>query len=204
MRTRYIGLLVMMCVCVPLVLSQVAWVHSSTPLIDDVVVIMTKVAGGAEAQPLLDQLAAKYCPCPTGTPTGATAGASGAYKVGDIVRVGDALLTVTKVQRSGGVQYSKPATGKQYAIVYLHVENAGESGVSVAPYDFKVKDSNGVISSMAFVFGLDNQMGMVELAPGGKLDGTVPFEVPQNDKGLQLVYQPNIFSDEGRVFIDLR
>jgi hypothetical protein len=84
------------------------------------------------------------------------------------------------------------------------MENAGSKEVSVNPFHFQVLDSNGVIVDHTFTAVAENSLNAVELAPGGKIDGTIPFEVPEGDQGLQLIYQPNWLIDQERVYIDLQ
>lgn len=46
-----------------LFVSNLVRAQATNPLVDDVVMVMTAVASGADAQPLLDYLAEKYPPC---------------------------------------------------------------------------------------------------------------------------------------------
>lgn len=126
------------------------------------------------------------------------------YKVGEAIRLRDTVLTVTSVEFSQGTDFDKPDAGKVYILIHIHVENAGSREVSVNPFDFKVLDSNGVIVDQAFTAVAENSLNAVELALGGKIDGTIPFEVPEGDQGLKLIYQPNWLIDRDRIYIDLQ
>lgn len=125
------------------------------------------------------------------------------FQVGDAVKLKDTVITVTGVEYSEGDEWEKPDTGKVYLLVHLHMDNAGPDEISVNPFDFKVKDSNGVIVDTGFITFPENELSAVDLAPGGKIDGIVPFEVPRGDPSLQLIYQPNWFIDKERAVIEL-
>ena len=138
---------------------------------------------------------------PSGQPIEA---ASESYKVGEAIRLRDTVLTVTNVEFSQGSQFQKPHAGKTYLLVHVHIENLGSREVSIAPMNFQVQDSNGVMVNETFFSDVEDPLGFIELAPGGKVDGTIPFEVPEGDQGLQLVFQPNWLFDRERVYIDLQ
>jgi hypothetical protein len=142
---------------------------------------------------------------PGAAPGQPTEAAPESYKVGEAIRLRDTVLTVTGVEFSQGTDFDTPDAGKVYILVHVHLENAGsQKEVSVNPLDFRVLDSNGVMVDNAFTSIPENPLDSVELAPGGKIDGTIPFEVPEGDQGLQLVYQPNWLIDRERVYIDLQ
>ena len=144
----------------------------------------------------------RVTPAPASGEPVATGPAS--YKVGETIRLRDIILTVTNVEFSQGTDFDKPDAGKVYLLIRVRMENAGSKEVSVNPFHFKVLDSNGVIVDQAFTTVAENSLSAVELAPGGKIDGTIPFEVPEGDQGLQLIYQPNWLIDRERVYIDLQ
>lgn len=126
------------------------------------------------------------------------------YKIGDIIQVKDSKLTVNEVTKSSGSEYDKPKSGYEFVIVKITLENIGNSPISYNPYDFKMQNSQGQITEQAFTtVDQDTALQSGELAPGGKITGTIPFEQPVNDPSLQLQYSPDYFSDE-LIKIDLQ
>lgn len=121
------------------------------------------------------------------------------FKVGDVVKIGDRELTVNNIERNW-VEKDKyamsPESGKEFIIVSVEIANKGKSTVSFNPYDFKVEDSNGVRKNTAYVGTVSDELHSGELAPGGKVTGNMPFEVPKDDKGLKLIFQPSFWGKE--------
>lgn len=119
------------------------------------------------------------------------------YSVGDKVQLGDNVLTVTNVEKSGGNEFDKPQEGKQYVIVTVKIDNAGSKNISYNPFDFKMANSQGQIVDQAFtIINNDTALQSGELAPNGSVTGTIAFEQPANDPGLQLQYSPSFWSDD--------
>jgi hypothetical protein len=119
------------------------------------------------------------------------------YAVGEQVQLGDNLLTVTKVDKSAGGDFDKPKDGHEYVIVTVEINNAGDENISYNPFDFKMSNSQGQIVDQAFTtVDTNTALQSGELAPGGKVSGTIAFEQPAGDTGLQLQYTPGFWSDK--------
>jgi len=119
------------------------------------------------------------------------------YAVGEAVQLGDNILTVTNVEKSTGDEYDKPKQGHEYVVVTVKIENAGNDNISYNPYDFKMSNSQGQILDPAIsIIDTDTALQSGELAAGGTVSGTIVFEQPAGDPGLQLQYTPSFWSDE--------
>ena len=121
------------------------------------------------------------------------------YKVGDVIHFEGEEIKVTNVQRNynTGNEYSKPASGKEFVKVTVTIKNTSNSNISVNPLEFKIQDSNGAQKSLASEsYIIDDKFDSAELIPGGTKTGSIIFEVPKNDAGLKLIYEPNAFSGE--------
>jgi hypothetical protein len=119
------------------------------------------------------------------------------YAVGEQVQLGDNLLTVTKVDKSAGGDFDKPKDGHEYVIVTVEINNAGDENISYNPFDFKMSNSQGQIVDQAFTtVDTNTALQSGELAPGGKVSGTIAFEQPAGDTDLQLQYTPGFWSDK--------
>jgi hypothetical protein len=121
-------------------------------------------------------------------------------KVGDVTKLGDREFIVNSVRRSGAFNYNTPKSGKEYVIVNVTIKNQGKDEVSYNPYDFKVQDANGAQENQAFAV-LDDSLSSGTLALGGKVTGSIPFEVPIGDQA-KLIFQPSFWSNQ-RVVVDL-
>lgn len=119
------------------------------------------------------------------------------FKVGEEVKLGDAVVIVNSVTKSNGDEYNKPKTGHEYVIVNVTIKNSGEENLSYNSFDFKMKNSQGNITDEA-IFGNDSdtQLDYGELAKNGTVTGTIAFEQPKDDQGLVLIYQGDWFDDK--------
>ncbi len=128
------------------------------------------------------------------------------YNVGDTIDFDGKEVTITKVKRnySTGNQFFHPKSGNEYVKVYAKIVNTSENEASINSWDFKIQNSKGVISSCSIITGdpAEDELSFSTLAPGGTTEGSVIFEVPKNDSGLKLIYNPSFFSSR-RVTIKL-
>ncbi len=119
------------------------------------------------------------------------------YNQGEEARLGNGAITINKVEKSQGNTYDKPKSGKEFVIVYLTIENKGNSNLSYNPFYFKMQNSQGQQEDTTFtVIDNDTALHSGELIPGGKITGTVTFEEPIGDDGLVLIYNDNIWSSK--------
>lgn len=119
------------------------------------------------------------------------------YGLGEEGILGKGAVTVTKVERSQGMQYHKPKSGKEFVVVHLKIENKGNSNLSYNPYDFKVQNSQGQQQSQTIsLVSQDTALNHGELIPGGVVTGTIVFEETKGDSNLTLIYQNNIWSSQ--------
>jgi len=94
----------------------------------------------------------------------------------------------TTTQQIG--EWSKAKPGYVYLVLDLHIENQDYDSFSTNPLFFYVVVSN-VKYSVAFVMGLENELGTVDLLDGGKATGRIAFEVPSDvsSAGYQIRYE---------------
>lgn len=119
------------------------------------------------------------------------------FAVGEKVQLGGNVLTVTEAERSAGGEFDKPKDGHEYVVVTVVIENAGDENISYNPFDFKMSNSQGQILDQAFTtIDTNTALQSGELAPGGKVTGTIAFEQPAGDPSLQLQYTPSFWSDK--------
>ena len=122
------------------------------------------------------------------------------FAVGDVISHDNVEITVNSVQRNAYTdnEYYKPDSGKEFIKVNIKIENKTDSKISYGSYDWKIQDSNGVISDIdsGIQYTADGALGSGELAAGGKQTGDLYFEVPKDDKGLVLQYTSNIWADK--------
>lgn len=127
------------------------------------------------------------------------------FSVGDKVDLDGTVVTVTNVEKNTGGEFDSPKQGNEYVIVTIRIENGSDETISYNPFDFELKNSNGNITDMTFtIIDTETALESGELATGGFVEGTVAFEAPEGDTGLQLIYTPNMFFDDKQILVNLQ
>lgn len=136
--------------------------------------------------------------------------------VGKAVSVGDWTLTVERVQPDGTElvlmenQFNDPPLdGRQFFLIDVSATLQGEEASSViADLSFKaVGQSNVAYSTYDPSCGVvPNELGFDEVFPGGTLEGTVCFQVEEQDVGSLVMYvEPSFsFTDDDRAWLDVQ
>jgi hypothetical protein len=126
------------------------------------------------------------------------------FKVGDKIQIGDRVVTIGTVTRNyvSSNQYIKPQDGKEWIIVPVVIENKGADAITFSQADFKIQDSKGGRTFPTFIVDLQNEMQFGEIAPSGKIEGNIPFEVTTGDTPLKLVFKP-LWGLGGEVIVGL-
>lgn len=115
------------------------------------------------------------------------------FKIGDPIKMGDLIFIVNSIRESNGNDFIKPEEGKVYKIADVTLENVGKESTSVSSMlMFSLSDADGYKYNITI--GPDAK-GSVdgELQPGRKHRGEVAFEVSKEAKGLELIFEPNLF-----------
>lgn len=127
------------------------------------------------------------------------------FNVGDSVELDGTIITVVNVEKSPGNEWDKPQEGNEFVIITVRYENNSDENISYNPFDFQIKNSQGQITEQAFVITEGwSTLNSGELAPGGKVEGTITFEAPIGDEGLQLIYTPNWLFDDKKIVFNLQ
>ena len=126
------------------------------------------------------------------------------YNVGDVIKLGARSITVGAVTRNydSPNEYINPPEGKEWVIVPVTIVNDSDQAVSFSSTDFKIQDSKGTRTYSTFLIDLQNELQFGEIAPKGRVEGNLPFEVPAGDAPLKLVFKP-MWGFEGEVIINL-
>lgn len=109
--------------------------------------------------------------------------------------------TVTNVEYSNGSEWDTPASGKQYVIVTIKIENNSDSKISYNVYDWKMLNSQGQEDDETITtIDSDTNLSSGDLAVGGTKTGTIVFEEPKDETSLKLEYYSNSLFDENSTF----
>ena len=135
----------------------------------------------------------------TSTGTDSSSSQTKSYKVGDVISINDKEVTVSAAERNweSGNQFTVPSTGNEFVKLQVTIKNNSASEVAYNTYDWQIQDSAGVIKDISSAsYGIDGALGSGQLAPKGKVAGSVIFEVPSGDSGLIVRYSPLFWSSD--------
>lgn len=99
--------------------------------------------------------------------------------------------------------FQVPAEGKKYLLFQVVVENAGTSSLYLSGTEWALRDGNNfdydpVFAPVGFAEG---EALTGEVGPGGKRQGIVVFEIPQDAQPLFLKFDPNMVTP-GEIYFD--
>ncbi|MFN7037476.1 MAG: DUF4352 domain-containing protein, partial [Bellilinea sp.] len=173
------------------------------------VLLLVSLACGSSANPTLVATSAPTVEAesqqqeqPTQAPASVT---QQNYKVGDVVSIGDYVLVVLGWENVQPSDFSKPDAGKKFVAVELLIVNNSESAKSVSSLlQMSLKDKTGQKYDVDFTASTAIGGASIdgELTPGEKVRGKVGFQVAENTRDLQFVFDADVFGS-GKVFVDL-
>lgn len=108
------------------------------------------------------------------------------YYVGDTFsKDGLSIIYVSSSNYETDNEFLKPADGKKYVRIALHVDNQSGSDKSVSSFDFKCYADG--YESDAF-YGADDELS-ASLSNGRTADGAIYFEVPKDATEVEIEYE---------------
>ncbi|WP_424610914.1 DUF4352 domain-containing protein [Caldanaerobacter sp.] len=120
------------------------------------------------------------------------------FKVGETAETKQIRVTITKIEKSTGSEFNKPAEGNEFVLVYMTIENKSEQEIVVSSMlNFSAYvDDNAINEDLGAQTVKDGNKTMDgKIAPGKKLSGVLGYQVPKGWKKLEIVYQPNVAAD---------
>lgn len=121
------------------------------------------------------------------------------FKPGDTIEFDKKKVMVAVPERKwdSGNQFIKPESGNEFVKVQVTIENNSDSEAMYNSFDWKLQDSKGVIKDVdSSIFTIDGALDSGQLAPKGKVSGFLVFQVPADDTGLTLRYNPSFWSEK--------
>lgn len=108
-------------------------------------------------------------------------------------------MTVTDVRYTSSLsEYETAESGEEFAIVTVEIVNNSEEVRAYNPFNFRVQTSGGRVLDAAWT-STDNDLSSGDLVAGGSVDGTIVFELPQEDGDRYLLWAPSYSSQRGVV-----
>lgn len=119
------------------------------------------------------------------------------HNVGEVVSVNDqnlnVQLTVNGIREHKGKGVIKPNRGNKWLVVSTTIANKGKEAKTFSVVSFKLLDNQNNPYEVALLAASleDVKSPTGQIKPGEQRRGEVAFEVPENAKGLKLLFQPN-------------
>ena len=122
------------------------------------------------------------------------------YKIGQPATQGDWQVSVTNVSTSMGDDIDQPKSGDQFLLVQVSVKNNSSKSQTVSSIDmFTLRDSNGQgYNETVTTQSTSSPDGSVDT--GGKIAGTIAYEVPANVKSFELKFTGDLLSSDSVTF----
>ena len=116
--------------------------------------------------------------------------------LGKSIVVDDVSCTATSAKILPAGQYDQPKQGQEYVVVHVKMVNNGQSDQTYNPYDFHAKSSAGNVTDNTFTtsYTSNNALDSGTLAPGGKVEGDMVFQIPVGDAKAELTWSPSFFN----------
>lgn len=124
------------------------------------------------------------------------------FNIGDVIKMGDLTIVVNSVRTDQGNEFIKPDEGNIYYIIDVTVENKGEEETTISSLAmFELYDEEGY--NYSITVGPETK-GKVDgnLGARRKMRGELAYEIPADAKGLELVFESDIFG-KGQAIIKL-
>jgi preprotein translocase subunit SecF len=120
------------------------------------------------------------------------------FKVGETAETKQVRATITRVEKSQGSQFNKPAEGNEFVLVYMTIENKSDKEIVVSSMlNFSAYvDDNAINEDLGAITVKEGNKTMDgKVAPGKKLSGVLGYQVPKGWGKLEIVYQPDVAAD---------
>ncbi|HLG78326.1 MAG TPA: DUF4352 domain-containing protein [Ktedonobacteraceae bacterium] len=132
---------------------------------------------------------------PTAAPTQSSS-SSGMHKVGDVVTIGGWQITVNGVKTSQGDEFNQPHAGNTFLLVDVTAVNqTGQAQTFSSLISFTLKDSTGQKYDETIDTAAPSSPDG-NVAAGGKLRGTLAYEVPLSQHSFELDFTPDFTSTD--------
>src|SRR5450755_139977 len=138
----------------------------------------------------------------TDTSSSSSSSSSGntVVNLGQSIIVDNVNCTATSAKVLQPGQYDQPKQGQEYIVVHVKMVNNGQSDQTYNPFDFHAKSSAGNVTENTFTtsYTANNALDSGTMAPGGKVEGDLVFEIPVGDAKAQLTWTPSFFNSSSQ------
>lgn len=139
---------------------------------------------------------------PTSDTSASSSSGNTVVKLGQTITVDDVSCTATSAQKISGDDAITPKKGNEFVVVHVKMVNNGTSDQTYNPYDFHAKSSAGNVTDTEAIppssYTANNTLDSGTLAPGGKVEGDMIFQIPTGDAKAELTWSPSFFGSSSQ------
>ena len=124
--------------------------------------------------------------------------------VGESAELDGLKVSFTNAQRTTALsEYSKADSGKEFVIITASFENVSDRTQSYNSLDFRVQTAEGQVLDHHWFNPRDDDLESGDLVTGGKVTGTIVFEVPKEEGHQYILYKPNAWKPD-RIVVQIQ
>lgn len=111
-------------------------------------------------------------------------------EIGESAIVDGRKLTIESVEKNQSLgEFTDAGDGKTFVVTKVTIENVSDEVKAYNIFDFRIQTVSGQVLDPSF-YGTDN-LESGDLVAGGKVSGTVTYEVPVETGNQYIIYKPN-------------
>jgi len=107
----------------------------------------------------------------------------------------DVSITAVELREAPKLEFLRARVGMKFLDVRFEMENRAEEPLAVKALDFSLRDTAGTVhpySAQVLDMGQPPGTVIAELPPGGRLPGSVVFQIPRDSEPAELIYRREI------------
>jgi len=120
------------------------------------------------------------------------------FKIGETAVAKKVKATITKMEKSEGSEFNRPADGHEFVLLHMTIENVSDKEISISSvlnFDAYV-DDNAINEDLGAQISKDGTQTMNgTIATGKRLTGVLGYEVPKGWQKLEIHFSPGLLSD---------
>ena len=120
------------------------------------------------------------------------------FKIGETAVTKKVKATITKMEKSEGSEFNRPADGHEFVLLHMTIENVSDKEISISSvlnFDAYV-DDNAINEDLGAQISKDGTQTMNgTIAAGKRLTGVLGYEVPKGWQKLEIHFSPGLLSD---------
>lgn len=124
--------------------------------------------------------------------------------VGEFAEIEGLKVGITKAQRTTAFsEFEKAGSGKEFVIITASFENVSDKTQPYNPVYFRIQTAEGQVLDYYWFNPRDDDLESGDLVTGGKVSGTIVFEVSKEKGHQHILYKPNAWKPD-RIVVQIR